>query len=123
MNTENAMRFAVEASKAGISYPEIRQLMKDAKRLHRWFEAECNGDVQQDEGSGQWYHHYGRGTNGPFQTVKARDIETPAKARISAIVKAHGLIAAFQGDPRGWPVTLCKTKADADQDRGISVPI
>ena len=104
---EEYARFVNRAcNQYGLNFEEIRSLQRDAKRLHRWAEAECNGEIQRDEVTGKPFRYYGQDGPGPIRKYPTADRETPAIKRIEAIAKAHGLRVELQGDPRGWPVSL-----------------
>lgn len=90
----------------GMTDGEYHALRLDAMRLHRWAEAECNGDIQRDETTGKCFRHYGHNGPGPFFTVKTADRETPARKRIEALCKRYNLALEMQGDPRGAAVKV-----------------
>jgi hypothetical protein len=98
--------------------------------LHRWHEAECNGDIQRgDDGIARGYRSHASyiDPNDPRYWYTVRDRETGAKKRLAAIVgkrnaritddhskdaeqyihatchaKLAGIVSAYiQGDPRG----------------------
>ncbi len=124
----------------GFSFDEAQQLRRIEMTLHRWAEAECNGEIQRDETDGQTYRHYGRNTSGPFLTVKCADREAGALKRLKAIIDARNaraegvrnqtticghaclpeneVIAYQQGDPRGCALYLLK-RADIREGETI----
>src|SRR3990167_11449791 len=87
----------------GMSFSDADAIRRDAQRLHRWAEAECNGEIERNEETGAVYRNYNINGPGPIQQVKTADRETPAVKRINGIAGKYGLIAMFQGDPRGYP--------------------
>ena len=124
----------------GFTQAEAESLRRISMTLHRWHEAECNGDVQRDETTGRTFRHYGHNTAGPFQTVRCADRETGAKKRLAAILKARNgrqlivagkmdaLSAYIQGDPRGAALYILRPgdvpegkDAGAYYSRGICV--
>ena len=118
------LHFAVNAGRLGLLEWECSQILRDAKRLQTWAEAECNGDIERDEVTGKAFRTYNHNGPGPIKRYPTRDTETPARKRIEQIAKEHGLVACFQGDPRGAIVTLCKpedVKSDFEY-RGVTVP-
>ncbi len=131
----------------GFTFAECESLRRISMTLRRWFEAECNGDIQRDEMTGQAYRQYGGGA-GPFQTVKTADKETAAQKRLAAIIarrnsdgdvqdRANGgctitarapVTPYIQGDPRGAALYILRpgdvpagADADAYYSRGICV--
>jgi hypothetical protein len=107
-----------QAAAAGIPYDTAEQLRRDAQRLHRWAEHECNGviDRVEDEGrvdhrgrpmtQGKPYAVYNINGPGPLRYSRIADREMPARDRIEATAAKIGAVVEFQGDPRGWPVSL-----------------
>jgi hypothetical protein len=107
-----------QAAKIGLSYDAAERLRRDAQRLHRLSEAECNGTIErvEDEGRtdhrgrpmlvGKVYAVSGMNRPGPLHYYRTADREMPARDRIEAIAAQIGATVEFQGDPRGWPVTL-----------------
>lgn len=91
-----------QAAKAGLSASETSALLRIERQLHRWAEAQCNGDVTRDEETGQCYRQYGHGTKGPFLTVKTRDLEASALRRLASLMASHPTLSWYhQTDPRG----------------------
>ena len=70
----------------GFTAEEAEQLRRISMTLQRWFEHECNGDIQRDETSGVTYRHYGHNSSGPFLTTRTADRETGAKKRLAKIL-------------------------------------
>lgn len=106
------------ASAAGLTYEDAEQLRRDAQRLHRIAEHECNGTLERIEEEGRTDHRgrplqpgrvyqvAGMNRPGPLHYHLTADRETPARARIEAIAAKIGARVEYQGDPRGWPVSL-----------------
>lgn len=114
---EECTRYHVQAANAGLSYADAEQLRRDAQRLHRISEHECNGYLERVEDDGRTDHR-GRpmvkgavyavsniNGPGPLRYYRVADRETPARERIEIIGTKVGAIE-FQGDPRGWPVHI-----------------
>lgn len=124
MTKREAMRLAHQENALlmlGFTPEEAEKLRRISMTLRRWYEAECNGDIQREDITGITFRHYGHGTSGPFQTVRCADRETGAKKRLAAILErrnsygnetlhANGsatitarkpVTAYIQGDPRG----------------------
>ena len=111
MNKQSLILFATLSANLktyGVTYDELFTLLRCEKQLNRWQVSQCNGDVSQDETTGQWYRHYGRGSSGPFQTVKTTDSGAAAIRRAQKIAYAHGLTAYEQGDCRGCSLYLIR---------------
>lgn len=127
---EAEARYYSAAMAAGLSYDAADAMRRDAQRLHGIAEQECNGTLYrcEEEGDtdqrgrplkvGKVYQVAGMNGPGPLHYYITRDMETPARARIEATAASIGGTVEFQGDPRGWPVTV--TLADG---REISPPI
>ena len=122
---EHVTRYHTAMSAAGFTYEEADRIRRDAERLHTWAEHECNGDIERDEETGKTFRTYNHSGPGPIKRYPCRDTETPATKRIETTAAARGYKAMFQGDPRGWPVEICKPEdvKDAHNYNGISVPI
>lgn len=96
---------------------DLRVLLSAERSLHRWYELEC-GDgndyaswsIERDEATEIPYRcvypH-----NGEMYKTKIRDGEASAKRRIEATLKPYGLVALYQGDPRGCALYIA-TPAD-----------
>lgn len=105
---ETWARYYQATARVKLNMTEAEQLRRDAQRLHRWSEAECNGEIERDENTGKTYRNYNINGPGPVKKYPIADKETPATERIKAICKKHRIMVEFQGDPRGWPVNLKK---------------
>jgi hypothetical protein len=98
---ERLARQSATLQSLGFTSEEAEQLRRISMTLQRWYEHECNGDIQRDETSGKAYWR---------DDYPTADRETGAKKRLAAILKrrndhiqAHGpaLSAYIQTDPRG----------------------
>lgn len=102
----------------GMDYRDAESLRRDAQRLHTWSEHECNGVIERVEDDGQTDHRgrpmtkgatyavYNINGPGPLRYARTPDRETGALNRIKAIAATLGAEVEYQGDPRGWPITL-----------------
>jgi hypothetical protein len=115
---EQVARYFTQASALGLSYTDADNLRRDAQRLHTWSEHECNGVVERVEDDGRTDHRgrpmvkgatysvYNINGPGPLHYSRTPDRETGCLNRIRAIAAEYGAEFEYQGDPRGWPVTL-----------------
>ena len=86
-----------QAARLGVDYATAEQLRRDAQRLHRISEHECNGYLErvEDEGRvdhrgrpmqvGAVYSVSGMNSPGPLRYYRVADREMPARERIEAI--------------------------------------
>lgn len=97
----------------GIAYDDCADLRRLSMRLRRWAERECNGEIsRRDDGKVESYNTY----SGECVGI-CRDMETPAIARVSAIVaKYPGLAWHHQTDPRGAAVHVYRIADLAGRD-------
>jgi len=114
---EHLARYHATAAQCGLTYQQADAIRRDAQRLHTWCTRECNGEVQRYELADGATDHKGRplvGTfsaynidgPGPIRYAKTPDRETGALRRIRAVAESVGATVEYQGDPRGWPITL-----------------
>ena len=114
----------------GFTRPEAESLRLISKALRRWYERECNGEIQRgDDGTARGYRVNARflDPNDPRYWYKVADRETGARKRLAAILgrrnaritddhskdaeqyihatchaKLAGIVSAYiQTDPRG----------------------
>ena len=105
---QSIARFYQNASDLGLSMDEADALRRIEMTLHRWAEAECNGDITRDEATQVPYRQYGSG-KGPFLTTRVADREKGALARLAKITARHPhLVAYHQGDPRGCALYILR---------------
>ena len=110
----------------GFSFDDAVALRRISLALRRWFERECNGEIERDEITGKphWYTSKNREKMG---TVP--DKETGAMKRLDAIIKRYpGLSYYIQGDPRGCAVYIIRPndvpngqRVESYYSRGIAV--
>ena len=112
----------VLASLIGLSLEpdDALALIRASRRLSRFSELECNGEIQRDENTGIPYYcsvYSGK------RLGRARDTESAALKKVNNImVKYPDLFFYHQGDPRGAALYIGK-KADLKRwgDRGIEI--
>jgi hypothetical protein len=100
----------------GFTREEAEALRRISMTLHRWFEHECNGNIQRDgdDGEGKPYWCYsGCGPNPAERRYRIADRETGARKRLARIISARNdreteafhclapVSAYIQTDPRG----------------------
>lgn len=107
----------------GFTFQEVEQLLKISRRLSRWSEAECNGEIERDEETGK-VSRVVTFERPEYRQVryKIRDMEMPARRKAEEICSRHGLVAYFQGDPRGCALYITDGK-DQEYTQGIAVTI
>ncbi len=89
----------------GFSLPEIQRLRRIQSTLHRWSEAECNGEIQRDEDNGNKPRRMY--DSGFMQYIPDR--EAGALKRLCFIMADHpDLWAYHQTDPRGCALYVGK---------------
>jgi len=117
---EHLARYHTTAAQCGLTYQQADAIRRDAERLHTWSERECNGELERFELADNARDHKGRplvGTfsayningPGPIKYAKTPDRETGALRRIRTVAESVGATVEYQGDPRGWPITLSWT--------------
>jgi len=135
MNTtkrERIARFYGRMSTLGFTFSEADNLRRIEMTLHRWAEAECNGDIQRDgeAGDGKPYREYGNyvAANDPRRRHYVPDRERGALKRLAALMKGRsGLWYYHQGDPRGCALYVGKgadrgaLPVDQAYNRGVAV--
>ncbi len=114
---ESCTRYHAQAARLGVSHEDAETLRTAAQRLHTWAEHECNGVVHRAE-AGEVNHRgrpmiegrtYAVGNingPGPLHYYLTPDRETGNLERAKAIAARVGASLEYQGDPRGWPLTL-----------------
>lgn len=121
---ERLARLLNQLAALGFTYAEAQRLRRIQSTLHRWAEAECNGEIEHDETTGkpvrrfQW-RAFGQGPGLSNTRFPIPDRETGALKQLAAIMAAHkGLWAYHQGDPRGCALYVGRKaalKADTNQ--------
>lgn len=82
------------------SVEDLDYLLRLEKRLSRWGEMECNGDIRPDSDEGDTYHRYTEEGVNPGRKYGAT-IRPPNMDRAEEIAARYGMIAYHQNDPRG----------------------
>lgn len=92
-------------------------LTREASKLHRIAERQCNFDIAcpKCDGSGET----GAGPDAkPCRSCQGTGSTlgramNRSRARVAEILATFGLFPAWQTDPRGWPVAIFASEADA----------
>lgn len=105
----------------GFTYDEAAALRRIEMTLHRWAEAECNGDIERNETTGKPIRRIRSSRylapNDPRACYAIADRETGALRRCAAIIAARngrnptlGALSFYhQGDPRGCALYILRT--------------
>jgi hypothetical protein len=112
--------------RVGMSRDDAKALRRISMTLTRWFEHECNGNIQRDEATGKpfWYSE-----NTGKRVCAVADREAGAMKRLKAILTRYPALSYYvQGDPRGCSVYIIRPgdvpegqPVDAWYSRGIAV--
>lgn len=102
---------------------DAESLRRISMTLHRWFEAECNGDFEINE-DGIPGRDHGTDTFYPIP-----DRETGARKRLASIMKNYPALTAYvQTDPRGCALYILRpddvpagATIDSCYSRGLAV--
>ena len=93
------------AMSCGLTYAHAVAVRRIALTLRRWYELECNGEIQRDEVTNKpyWVSEWGaRWTTGKRCRRLIPDRETGAIKRLDAIMAHYPDLRAYlQTDPRG----------------------
>lgn len=124
MNNETLARYVAQATRAGMTYDDMETLRRAALTLHGISEQECNGTLYRAEAGdtridskgvvrplieGAVYQVTGQNdpsSNGRLRYYRTANRESGARRRIEAVAARIGARVEYQGDPRGWPVSL-----------------
>lgn len=130
---ERAARLFSRLAEMGFTYSEAQSLRRIEMTLHRWAEAECNGEIKRNEKSGVPLRYIGGNYIDPhdfrqFQAIPDR--EAGALKRLAKIMAIHPKYLSYhQTDPSGCALYIV-AKADLrgqpiDQvySRGLAVCI
>ena len=94
---------------------EIGALRRLSSRLHRWYERECNGEVERSETDGRTYEVHGHNSpGGKIRRYLTRDHERASERRLASIIAARNarvpdvppVYTYLQTDPRGAPLYI-----------------
>ncbi len=100
--------FYQKMSEFGFTLDEANSLRRIELTLHRWSEAECNGEIQRegDNGDGKPRRYYGQYMDHSYPTA---DREAGALKRLSKIMEAHPeWLSYHQTDPRGCALYIIR---------------
>lgn len=119
MNRKEAMRLAHQENtlqSLGFTQSEAESLRRISMTLHRWFEAECNGEIQRgDDGIARGYRVHARyiDPNDPRYWYSVRDRETGACKRLAGIIKTRNARnASIKHAAEDCPGKPCSTACD-----------
>lgn len=115
----------------GFGFAEADQLYRIERTLHRWAEAECNGEIERDGDDGEGRPWRSLPAAGVHLAHRIRDRERGALRRLVKILKTHPDWTYYhQGDPRGCTLYLVRLSdvpagghLDGYHTRGIAVCI
>ena len=96
-------------ARLGVSRTTWYELRRICRRLHKLDEMACNGEIQCDDFTEQWYNY--RPDEYGTPTIKASVLRTQPidLVRLAAdLVKRHGLSVYHQSDPRGCSLYVYK---------------
>lgn len=113
--TERQVYFYQRMEEFGFSYDEASRLRRIEMTLHRWAEAECNGEIQRegDDGDGKPRFYYGARMNHSYPIA---DREAGALKRLGKIMSAHPeWLAYHQTDPRGCALYIISKERLGDR--------
>lgn len=126
MTKREAMRLTHQENvlmNLGFTMDEAATLRRISMTLQRWFEHECNGNIQRDESTER---PYWCSANNPERRYPVADRETGARKRLLKIVNERAqrvgecdVTTYVQGDPRGAALYIIrKGDVPAGQDVG-----
>ena len=99
----------------GVANQDALALRRIEMTLHRWAEAECNGEIQRDgeNGDGKPQCYYGPNMDRHYPVA---DREAGALKRLSKIMEAHPEWTFYhQTDPRGCALYIIQNERLADR--------
>ena len=86
----------------GISEDDARALRRISMTLRRWYEHECNGTIQRDEGTDKPRHYWEDSRGVHHKSYVIPDREAGALRRLKLIMARYPSLDYYlQGDPRG----------------------
>jgi len=120
------------AMSCGLTYDHAVAVRRIALTLRRWYELECNGEIQRDEVTNKpyWVSEWGaRWTTGKRCRRLIPDRETGALKRLKAIMAKYAPLQAYvQTDPRGGTIYLIRpgdipdgSKVEECYSRGVFI--
>ena len=128
MNKKEALRITeliYRLCEHGFTDKEVDTMRRIQSTLHRWCEAECNGDIERMTGSNKperVYEIKGYGNNWQRHHYPIPDRENGAIKRMHAILANHpGWDWYYQTDPRGCSVYLYRVDDPILAYGGVSI--
>ena len=94
-------------AKLGVSRHTWYELRRICRQLHKLDEMACNGEIQCDDSTDQWYRYQPDQYGTP--TIKGNPLRTQPIDLVrfaNIIAEKHGLKAFHQSDPRGCSLYL-----------------
>ena len=105
---QRAIDFYNRMANLGFDGDETDQLVRIERTLHRWAEAECNGEIEREgeNADGRPFRSFAA-TGGKHLAYPIADREAGAMRRLNRLMAQHpAWIAYQQGDPRGCALYL-----------------
>ena len=104
----------------GISEDDARALRRISMTLRRWYEHECNGTIQRDEGTGKPRRYWEDSRGVHHKSYVIPDREAGALRRLKAIMARYPSLDYYlQGDPRGCALYVLRPgDVPAREDKG-----
>ena len=104
----------------GIDPDDAASLIRASRRLSRFAELECNGEIQRDEFTGAPYYYSAYSGK---RLGRARDTERAALIKAESIMQKYpNLFFYHQGDPRGAALYVGRNEdLKRWEDRGIEI--
>jgi hypothetical protein len=103
--------------KLGFIADEFRALRRISMTLRRWYEAECNGEIERENGDGAWYRSFPE--TGQHCVFRIPDREASALRRLERIMlrqcerqpgHRQNALSYLQTDPRGASLYIIPAK-------------
>ena len=106
--------------KCGISEDDARALRRISMTLRRWYEHECNGTIQRDEGTDKPRHYWEDSRGVHHKSYVIPDREAGALRRLKLIMARYPSLDYYlQGDPRGCALYVLRPgDVPAREDKG-----
>lgn len=139
--SERSFKLYSRLAELGFTYEESKALYRAQLTLHRWAEAECNGEIERDETTNKPARHFrwsafGQGPGLSHQAFPIADREAGALRRVKGIVEARNarlgkglngapddfILPYHQTDPRGCALYLVK-QSDLGNGCSPSLPL
>lgn len=112
---------SVQLGRLGFTVAEVKALVLWSRKLHRFSERCCNGEVEYDD-TGAAFKVVRDRTGSELARRPARDVESEALKACGAIIAARNAREAAapvtlyrQGDPRGCPLYIVPAALSAEE--------